>query len=294
MPESLLNVSNVFLFGVLIEDVRFKKLDRKLPTAGKKVTVATTHKLDDLTGHLWIDGVKVKKNDTVLVKDQDDETKDGVYKVDDATTAWKRDETVADKTLVQAENGAVHGKEIWRLRQSKPGGKTLYRIKRHRAGLEEQRSGSNRFLAEQFDKARFARIYGFSYEGHYYDLPRPTVFLVHGKGHPLTEDDGAGSSASNPARAPRSPNFSGVSTANFQFADEMRVWSYDKADYTVRMDVETGMIEDVLLQVELDDEGMDAFLSGQRARVSGQRARVSGQRARVSGQRARVNNPRGD
>ena len=29
------------------------------------------------------------------------------------------------------------------------------------------------------------------------------------------------------------------------------VWSYDKADYTIRMDVETGMFEDVLLAAML-------------------------------------------
>ena len=28
--------------------------------------------------------------------------------------------------------------------------------------------------------ARFARIYGFAYEGQYYELPRPTLFLVYG------------------------------------------------------------------------------------------------------------------
>src|SRR5260221_11112159 len=30
--------------------------------------------------------------------------------------------------------------------------------------------------------ARLARIYGFSYEGRYYKLPSPQVFLVHGEG----------------------------------------------------------------------------------------------------------------
>ena len=32
------------------------------------------------------------------------------------------------------------------------------------------------------DGARFARIYGFTYEGNYYALPRPAVFLIHGPG----------------------------------------------------------------------------------------------------------------
>ncbi|WP_206520495.1 MULTISPECIES: hypothetical protein [unclassified Mesorhizobium] len=47
---------------------------------------------------------------------------------------------------------------------------------------------------------------------------------------------------------------------DFEFADDIMVWSYDKADYTIRMDVETGMFEDVLLAAMLGDGpgGMDA------------------------------------
>ena len=44
--------------------------------------------------------------------------------------------------------------------------------------------GASQFLRAQLTAAdaRFARIYGFTYEGQYYDLPRPTIFLVHGAG----------------------------------------------------------------------------------------------------------------
>jgi hypothetical protein len=31
----------------------------------------------------------------------------------------------------------------------------------------------------------FARIYSFSFEGHYYNLPRPLIFLVYGSGEPI-------------------------------------------------------------------------------------------------------------
>src|SRR5262245_4888569 len=57
------------------------------------------------------------------------------------------------------------------------------------------RLGGNNFLEAQLigtpqdpdpnnrlRKARLARIYGFSYEGHYYDLAKPAIFLVHGPG----------------------------------------------------------------------------------------------------------------
>ena len=49
------------------------------------------------------------------------------------------------------------------------------------------------------------------------------------------------------ARAPGEPSLTGVAAADFQFVDELRAWSYDKADYTIRLDVESGMFEDVLL-----------------------------------------------
>ena len=41
-------------------------------------------------------------------------------------------------------------------------------------------------------KGIFARIYGFSYEGHYYKMPRPLLFLVRGEGRARApEESGA-------------------------------------------------------------------------------------------------------
>jgi len=66
------------------------------------------------------------------------------------------------------------------------------------------------------------------------------------------------------------------------------VWSYDKADYTIRMDVETGMFEDVLLGAMFDGGGPGGFdASGMNAR--GMNAR--GMNAR--GMNARGMNARG-
>jgi hypothetical protein len=146
------------------------------------------------------------------------------------------------------------------------------------------RAGGNRDVESQLTAAgaNFARIYGFSYEGTYYDLPRPVLYLVHGPGQPVSQArPGAGPGNVNVARAPVQPSQGGVAAADFEFADDVMVWSYDKADYTIRMDVETGMFEDVLLDIL---GGGGPGVSGARvsgARVSG--ARVSG--ARVSGAR---------
>lgn len=148
-----------------------------------------------------------------------------------------------------------------------------------------KRGGDNRHVERQLlaGDAKFARIYGFSYEGTYYDLPTAAMFLVHGDGEKATEVPGnAGDvrkSGGIPSRAPGQPSLTGVSAAEFQFVDELRVWSYDQADYTIRMDVTSGMFEQVLLE---------SFFSGNfgvsGAKVSGAKvagAKVSG--AKVSG-----------
>ena len=156
--------------------------------------------------------------------------------------------------------------------------------------------GANNFLNAQLGAANasIARIYGFSYEGIYYDLPRPALFLVHGAGQLASEArPGAGQ---NPRlrRAPRETSQTGIAAADFDFADELRVWAYERSDHTIRLDVETGMFEDVLLAPFFGGDGggvSGARVSGARvsgARVSG--ARVSG--ARVSG--ARLSGGRGD
>lgn len=161
-------------------------------------------------------------------------------------------------------------------------------------GQGPKRLGNNKQLAHQLtqDGVCYAKIYGFSYEGRYYDLARPTLFLVHGDGHSVTNDHVDGNP--NDSRAPRKSALSGLSAADFDFADDIQVWSYDKGDYTIRMDAETGRFEQLLLEAEMDEDELASFYSGQRARTGGQRARVGGQRARVSGQRVRIGDRGGD
>ena len=117
-----------------------------------------------------------------------------------------------------------------------------------------QRKGVNRQLAEQFNKnSKFARIYAFSYQGVYFELPWPALFLVHGDGDSVTDGN---LPAGHAARAPTKPSQTGVPAADFQFSDDIQYWSYDKADYTIRMDVETGMFEQVLFDMVFDGDGV--------------------------------------
>ena len=98
------------------------------------------------------------------------------------------------------------------------------------------------------------------------------MFLVHGDGEPARPESG---NTGADAHSPLNPSASGVASADYQVSDGIRTWNYDKADYTIRMDMMTGMIEQVLLDVYFSVEG--PMISG--AKVSG--AKVSG--AKVSG-----------
>lgn len=122
-----------------------------------------------------------------------------------------------------------------------------------------------------------ARIYGYSFGGTYYEMAGPVLFAVTGEG-----EDADKTAVPGPGLDDDDP-----------FYKSLRCWSYDKSDQTIRMDLDSGTFEQVLLS-DAGDGGMG--VSGARvsgARVSG--ARVSG--ARVSGARisgARLSGARGD
>ena len=151
------------------------------------------------------------------------------------------------------------------------------------AGLNSELYDQLKVTESKLTKAgpRFARIYGFSYEGSYYDLDAPTIMLVHGPGI----------DAKN-----KSVDTSGEASKEREFASDVRVWSYDKGDFSVRMESVTGSIEDILLDMEIGT-GVGAVSGG---RVSGGRVsggRVSGGRVaggRVSGGRVSGGRVSGD
>ncbi|MEM1288709.1 MAG: pentapeptide repeat-containing protein [Pseudomonadota bacterium] len=121
------------------------------------------------------------------------------------------------------------------------------------------------------DKPGFARIYGFSFGGAYYEMGSATLMLVHGPG-----DAATGVAVPGPGLDDDDP-----------FYKSLMCWTYAKSTQTTRLDVDSGTFEEVLLSEAAAEGGMG--MSGARvsgARVSGARvsgARVSG--ARVSGAR---------
>ncbi|WP_424831940.1 hypothetical protein [Ruegeria sp.] len=278
MSGSLLSFSEVLLFGRLVRELKIKKEENP------EAKVGSTENIADLKG-LKVNGQTVAVGDKILIKDQKKKKQNGIYTVsNDANKTWKSKEQFEVGTVVKVLSGEEKG--FWLQRGNFSKGR-----QRFKEISEKKAKGQNSFLSKQLgDDARFAKIYGFAYEGTYFDLPEPTIFLVHGEGDSATDGDSPGGLAS---RAPNNPTLSGVAAADFQIADDIRVWDYDKADYTIRMDVMTGMFEQVLLDVCLGDGvGISgAKVSGAKvsgAKVSGAKvsgAKVSG--AKVSGAKAR-------
>jgi hypothetical protein len=298
MTESLLSTSNILLFGRVVEDLT---ITRPPPdTANAKAKAATVKHMLNLNGLDAGDGTVLAVGDSVLVLEQENAQANGIYVVgDDDDKTWTRKppgQQPKQGSVVEVSSGSRKG--LWRRKGGNPGKFRFFRI----GWRQRKKLGKNRFLDFQLEGMIIARIYGFSYEGAYYDLPKPILFGVHGEGEPaVLASNVVGSSQTNAqlTRAPREPSISGVGAADFGIADDIRVWSYDKADYTIRMDVETGMFEQVLLDACLGEDG--PYVSG--GRVSGGRVaggRVSGGRVsggRVSGGRVsggRVSGGRGD
>jgi hypothetical protein len=128
-----------------------------------------------------------------------------------------------------------------------------------RRGLEVGSRGEVTIKERQF----FARIYSFSYEGHYYRLPRPLLFLVNKPGVPVggdrvegakrQQDDTAGANppSHHAGRGPRAPRFSakytGVEARDWDFSADILVWAVDRKDLTLCLDVEIGNYQEILL-----------------------------------------------
>ncbi|MEX3011163.1 pentapeptide repeat-containing protein [Hoeflea sp. TYP-13] len=193
------------------------------------------------------------------------------------------------ETLLSASNIVLFGRVVEDISIVTPKGNkshspSVATSKGTSSGLQQQltRPDWGDFSAGTREKlARFARIYGFSYEGAYFEVGVPVLFLVHGDGV-----------------APASLKVPGPDPDDKNFYNDLRAWSYDRGDETMRLDIDSGTFEQVLLST-IGEGGpgvSGARVSGARvsgARVSGARvsgARVSG--ARVSG--ARISGARGD
>jgi len=116
--------------------------------------------------------------------------------------------------------------------------------------------GANTFLQRQLTAAgaQLARIYAFTYEGTFYNLPKPAVFLVHGDGETIA------GFVDNKA-PPATVTASGLIAREFGFESDVKFWEYDKGDFTLRMDLVSGSFDEVLLDAALSMTARDALIS---------------------------------
>jgi uncharacterized membrane protein YgcG len=135
--------------------------------------------------------------------------------------------------------------------------------------------GANNFLRNQLlhEDARLARIFAFSFEGEFFLLSAPAIFLVHGAG--LDPDDPPPTNVANEIeyqRLSRSPGLSSRTGLGYQegsLGRDIRVWIYDKNDHSMRLDLQAGPLDQILLGHELGD---DPFAFGGSGRSSGGRS----------------------
>ncbi|MDA7965391.1 MAG: hypothetical protein MPJ51_11950, partial [Ruegeria sp.] len=161
MTETLLSVSEVLLFGRVIEDIEFVPLESKKFIAA----AASTDKVSDFKGTSAIDGQAINAKDHVLVavpkKDNPNAFKtNGLYYVnDDANNTWTR--LILPKgALVKVPNGN-NNSGVWRQKKSSASKQKFVNIERKKNGAKRQGLGNNRHLDSQLDEdAHFARIYG--------------------------------------------------------------------------------------------------------------------------------------
>jgi hypothetical protein len=74
-----------------------------------------------------------------------------------------------------------------------------------------------------------------------------------------------------------------------ELASDLTVWEADQADFSIRLDVEVGPFERILLEAEIGPDQRVA-MAGQNVRYAGQNIRYSGQNVRMSaaGQNVRL------
>lgn len=96
--------------------------------------------------------------------------------------------------------------------------------------------------------AELARIYAFSFQGEYVSLASPAMFVVNGKGTPVT-----------PAVADTGL---AIFPTTLAIPKDLLYWPHERDDVTVRLDIMAGTFGRVLLDYELADTGLQDFARG--------------------------------
>ena len=121
-------------------------------------------------------------------------------------------------------------------------------------------------------------------KARFYALPKPAIFLVHGAGTAVD-------TVKPPLRASRAPADVDVRALppRLRFSDDIQVWSYDKGDFSIRMDIETGTVRANSARRHVGGGRPECRLYGAQAQIGGAQARISGAQARLWRARAHSN-----
>lgn len=156
-------------------------------------------------------------------------------------------------TILGESSVRLFGRLMWDivLRKYKDR-KTAYK-KSYPGSPVPPRLSNNDFLLEQLTdkKARLARISSFSYQNEIFDLAKPAIFLVHGAGTVVEFEKDTSETGQTLRKSPPYIERSGVVGQSGSFAPEILMWVYDRADFTIRLDSETGTFSQLLLDHEL-------------------------------------------
>ena len=110
-----------------------------------------------------------------------------------------------------------------------------------------------------------AHILAYSYIGNYTPLQVPALFLVHGQGESVFIGAGADRSVD--------PGRFGLAhlDASITLANDLRFWTYDQSDQTIRLDPASGTLQQLVVDAEtggphgrrrIDLVGQDSSFSG--------------------------------
>ncbi len=141
---------------------------------------------------------------------------------------------------------------------------------------------SNRFLVNQLlhEKAQLAKIFAFAYQNEIYELAKPAIFLVHGPGIPVEGPFVTGDREVFLRKVPAFTSRSGVVGQRGSFSHEILVWMYHRADFTLRLDIESGSFDNLLLAMEMGGAIDIASMQGGDADATRRRPRVRSRRRR--------------
>jgi hypothetical protein len=100
---------------------------------------------------------------------------------------------------------------------------------------------------KEVGKPTIARIYAFAFQNEYFDLASPALFVVDGPGVPVNQ---------------KLMDPTGLAGAPPQLNPDLMVWTPERHDMSIRLDIMAGSFDRILLDYELADEGLQDFVRG--------------------------------